>query len=144
MSARSVRIRWGSGKCLSLSCVICARAPFFRCRVASTWGAGRGGGQVSLVYRSEFAYYSVLLYINHGFLDQSCILYLFFHKTPRTSWLTQRWVPPDIACRSAVSHTRHCPSSQLLEPSDIACKSAKVEQTDAVRKPAVSDTVHGL
>jgi hypothetical protein len=54
--------------------------------------------------------------------------------------LIQQSVSPGVACRSAVSDTRHCPSCQLLEPPDIACKSAKVEQSDVARKPAESDT----
>jgi hypothetical protein len=51
--------------------------------------------------------------------------------------LIQQSVPPDVACRSAVSDTRHCPSaaSQQLEPSDIACKSAKVEQSGRRLQP---------
>ena len=39
--------------------------------------------------------------------------------------LIQLSVLPGVANRSAVSDTRHCPSSQQLGPSDAACKSAQ-------------------
>jgi hypothetical protein len=58
--------------------------------------------------------------------------------------LIQQVVPPGVACWSAVSDTRPCPSSPQLEPTDIACMSAEVEQSDVARKPAESDTVRGV